>query len=119
MLPEVHVNLTWNGAASLRLMNNCLHVRHRMEHLPGGAATFKSLDGYGMRKAFGPPERALEHYGEIAKVKVTEQDRIEVELRAYTPMCCSHPFTAAISRDGNALVGDWPGGQNQAPRSAT
>ena len=62
--------------------------------------------------------RALEQYGDIAKVKVTEPDRVEVELSAYTGMCCPHPFVATLSRDGRLLLGEWPAGPNQATHRA-
>jgi len=106
---------TWFESSGL--MNNCLHIAQAEDGTFTGWGDDIQVPGR-IRYANGirPPERATEHYGEIAKVEVTEPDHIEVELRAYTPTCCSHPFTTAISRDGNTLVGDWPGGPNQAPR---
>lgn len=106
---------TWFESSGL--MNNCLHIAQAEDGTFTGWGDDIQVPGR-MRYANGirPPERTMEHYGEIAKVKVTEPDHIEVELRAYTPVCCSHPFSAAISRDGNTLVGDWPAGPNQAPR---
>jgi hypothetical protein len=65
-----------------------------------------------------PPAQTREHYGEIAKAKLDAPDQITVELRAYTAMCCSHPFTAKISDNGMTLSGAWPSGPNQAPRVA-
>lgn len=101
------------------LMNNCLHIVQAQDGTFTGWGDDILIPGQ-MRYANGlrPPERAMLHYGEIAKVKVSEPDRIEVELRAYTPMCCSHPFSAVISRDGKSLVGNWPPGPNQASRPA-
>jgi hypothetical protein len=101
------------------LMNNCLHIAQAEDGTFTGWGDDIQVPGH-ERYANGlrPPERAMEHYGEIAKVKVTEPDHIEVELRAYTAMCCSHPFAATISHDGNTLVGDWPAGPNQTPRPA-
>ena len=101
------------------LMSNCLHIAQAEDGTFSGWGDDIQFPGR-IRYANGlrPPERTMEHYGEIAKVNMTEPDRIEVELRAYTPTCCSHPFTAAISRDGNSLVGDWPAGPNQAQRPA-
>jgi hypothetical protein len=101
------------------LMNNCLHIAQAQD----GAFT-----GWGddiqipsrTRYANGilPPKRALEHYGEIAKAMVADPNHIEVELRAYTAACCSHPFAATISHDGNTLLGDWSVGPNQSSRPA-
>jgi hypothetical protein len=97
---------TW--FAGNQLMNNCLHIAQAQDGSWTGWSDDIQIPGR-IRYANGirPPERVMEHYGEVAKVKVTEPDRIEVELRAYTPICCSHPFTAAISRDENSLIGDW------------
>ncbi len=104
---------TWFERDSL--MNNCLHIAQAQDGTFTGWGDDIQVPGR-MRYANGlhRPERAREHFGEIAKVNVTEPGRIEVELRAYTPMCCSHPFTAAISRDGAFLVA----APNQAPRPA-
>ncbi len=101
------------------LMNNCLHIAHAQDGTYTGWADDILIPGH-LRYANGlrPPERQREHYGQIAKVNLTAPNRVEVELRAYTAICCSHPFTAAISADGNALVGDWPAGPNQSPRPA-
>ena len=154
-LPEVHVDLLWNGvdqvwtgnferaafknkAATLRrptgpqnnvfvgtwfegssLMNNCLHIEQAQDGTFTGWGDDIQVPGR-MRYANGlrRPERTMENYGEIAKVSVSGPARITVELRAYTAMCCSHPFTATISPDGSFLVGEWPAGPNQSPRPA-
>jgi hypothetical protein len=101
------------------LMNNCLHIAQAQDGTFTGWGDDIQIPGR-IRYANGlrPPERAMLRYGEIAKVKVSEPDRIEVELRAYTPMCCSHPFSAVISRDRKSLVGNWPAAPNQASRPA-
>jgi hypothetical protein len=108
---------TWFGRNDL--MNNCLHIAQAQDGTFTGWSDDIQIPGR-IRYANGllPPERIMEHYGEIAKVKVSEPDHIEVELRAYTPMCCSHPFSAVISPDRKSLVSNWPAGPNQAPRSA-
>jgi hypothetical protein len=108
---------TWFESNSL--MNNCLHIAESRDGTFTGWGDDIQVPGR-IRYANGlrPPEQAMEHYGEIAKVKVIEPDHIEVELRAYTPVCCSHPFTATISHEGNSLLVQWPAAPNQAPRSA-
>jgi hypothetical protein len=108
---------TWFESNSL--MNNCLHIAEAQDGTFTGWGDDIQIPGrISYANGLRPPERAMEHYGEIAKVKITEPDRIEVELRAYTPICCSHPFTATISHDGNSLLVEWPVGPKQAPRSA-
>lgn len=73
-----------------------------------------------MRYANGihPPDESRERYAEIAKATLIAKDRISVELRAYTAVCCSHPFSAKIAGDGKTLQGSFPAGPNQAPRKA-
>jgi hypothetical protein len=106
---------TWSDKGGI--MNNCIHISQDKN----GALTAWSDDiqtpGQ-MRYANGiqPPTQTMEHYGEIAKVSMDAPDRLTVELRAYTAMCCSHPFTAKLSADGQSLAGNWLAGPNQAPR---
>lgn len=95
-------------------MNNCVHISQET----GGALTAWSDDiqtpGQ-MRYANGlqPPKQTMESYGEIAKASMDAPDRITVELRAYIAICCSHPFTAKLSADGQSLAGRWLPGPNQ------
>ncbi len=107
---------TWFDAHGL--MNNCVHIAQSADETLTAWGDDLQVPGR-MQYANGivPPEQVMEHYGEVAKVKVTGADRIEVEMRAYTEMCCSHRFTATLSSDANSLVGEWPAGPNQAPRT--
>lgn len=106
---------TWSDKGGL--MNNCVHISQDKN----GALTAWSDDiqtpGQ-MRYANGiqPPTQTMERYGEIAKANMDAPDRIAVELRAYTAICCSHSFTAQLSADGQSLAGNWLAGPNQAPR---
>jgi hypothetical protein len=107
---------TWYESSDL--MNNCVHIAQAQDGTFTGWSDDIQIPGR-VRYAHGlpPSEQTMEHYGEIAKVKVTQEARIEVELRAYIAMCCSHPFTAVISPDQNSLVGEWSTGPNQLQRS--
>jgi hypothetical protein len=91
---------TWSDKAGM--MNNCLHISQEKD----GALTAWSDDLQTpgrMRYANGT--HTMEDYGEIAKAKMDAPDQITVELRAYNAMCCSHPFTAKLSADGQSLSG--------------
>jgi hypothetical protein len=57
-----------------------------------------------------PATQTLEHYGEIAKAEVNAPNQVKVELRAYTPICCFHPFAATLSADGKSMTGNWLAG---------
>ncbi len=107
---------TWFDSKGL--MNNCVHIAQQSD---GGFTAWADdilLPGR-MRYANGiqPPPQSNEHYGEVAKARLISPGEILVELRAYIATCCSHPFKATVSPDGSKLVGDWPSGSNQAPRS--
>jgi len=107
---------TWFDSGAL--MNNCLHISQEEDGTLTGWGDDIQIPGR-MRYANGirPPGKSVEHYGEIAEVKVTEPDQIEVELRAYIPACCSHLFIARISRNGHSLRGTWLSAPNQMPPS--
>jgi hypothetical protein len=108
---------TWMDPRAM--MNNCLHIAQQ----PDGALTAWSDDLQTpgrMRYANGikPPLQTFEHYGEVAKATVDKSGQITVELRAYSPACCSHSFTARLSADGQSLSGVWAEGPNQSSRAA-
>jgi hypothetical protein len=99
------------------MMNNCVHIAQQADGV--FTAWFDDILIPGrMRYANGiqPPQQSREHYGEIAKVNIAPSGEMTVELRAYTAMCCSHPFVARISPDGSKLIGSWSSAPNQAPR---
>jgi hypothetical protein len=102
--------------------NNCLHVTQQQD----GALAVWSDDierpgQISYAPGIQPPTQTLEHYGEIAKGEVTAlvtaPNQVKVELRAYMPICCSHPFGATLSADGKSMTGNWFAGPNQAPRT--
>jgi hypothetical protein len=108
---------TWFDSAGV--MNNCLHIAQAQDGtFTGWGDDIQIPDRMRYANGIRPPERTMEHYGEIAKISASGSTRIRVELRAYTPICCSHRFTAAISTDGKFLIGEWPTGPNQASHPA-
>ena len=108
---------TWFDPSGL--MNNCLHVA---QHQDGALAVWSDdLQRPGQVRyspGIQPPTQTLEHYGEIAKAEVSAPNQVKVELRAYTPTCCTHPFAAALSADGKSMTGNWFAGPNQAPSAS-
>jgi hypothetical protein len=108
---------TWASDGSSDL--NCLHI---VEPVPGQFAGWSdTLQLMGLVH-FAPnvskPAYALEHYGELAKVRLTENGNAAVELYAYTGMCCPHPFVGSPADDGAVMNADWPDGPNQAPHKS-
>jgi len=98
-------------------ITKCLHIAQSQDGMLAAWSDDLQVPGR-MRYAYGiqRPERVTEHYGEIAKVKVTRTDRIVVELKAYTVICCSLPFSATISSDASSLIGVWLPGPMQTPK---
>ncbi len=98
-------------------MNNCVHIsQEKHGALTAWADDLQTPGRIRYTNGMQPPTQTTEHYGEIAKAKMDASDQITVELRAYTAMCCSHPFTAKLSADKQSLSGIWLAGPNQAPR---
>jgi hypothetical protein len=99
-------------------MNNCVHIAQQSD---GGFTAWAddiSLPGRWLYANGIPhPPQSNENYGEIAKARLVSPNLILVELRAYIAACCSHSFKATISSDGSKLLGEWPSGPNQVPRS--
>ena len=108
---------TWLERNSV--MNNCLHLVQDHQGALMGWADDLQIPGR-LRYANGiqQPAQALEHYGELARVTRTSENSIAVELRAGTPICCSHSFTAELDETGSLMLGNWPAGPNQASRPA-
>lgn len=97
----------------------CLHIAEAQDGTyTGWSDSIQIPERFRYANGIQPPERAFEEYGDIAKVKVTEPDRVQVELGAYTAMCCPHPFVATLSRDGRFLASEWPAGPNQTSHLA-
>ena len=107
---------TWFSRRDLG--NNCVHIAQARDGVFTAWSDDIVIPGR-MRYANGiqPPKDTRENYGEIGKARLVSADAILVELRAFTALCCSHPFTAAIAADGQTLEGEWPAGPNQAYRS--
>ena len=105
---------TWMDSRGL--MNNCLHIAQQQDGALAAWSDDIQRPGQ-VRYAPGiqPPTQTLEHYGEIAKAEVVAPGQVKVELRAYTPVCCSHPFAATLSADGKSMSGNWLAGPNQTP----
>ena len=98
-----------------RLMNNCLHLARMKDGTLLGWGDDIHVPGYDhYANGLRPPAKSLEHYGEPARVTGGSAGMYTVELRAGIAVCCSHPFIAKLSEDGQSLQGQWPAGPNQA-----
>ncbi len=65
------------------------------------------------------PTTAMQHYGELMKVRPEGAGRFSFELYAYSGVCCSHTFTGLPEAHGDRMEGFWPAGANQAPRKSS
>lgn len=97
--------------------SNCVHIAQQSdEAFTAWSDGIQILGRTIYANGLQPPSQTLETFGDIAKVQFDPPDRISIELRALTAICCSHPFKARIAADGKTLVGDWIAGPNQFPR---
>jgi hypothetical protein len=66
---------------------------------------------------FPGPHSLLQSYGDLAKVDLSGDDHVSLELGAYSGMCCSHTFTGHLAADGTTISGDFLPGPNQPPNA--
>ena len=99
------------------LGSRCLHISQAKDGALAAWSDDLEIPGR-MRYANGiqPPTKTIERYGEIATVKMDEADQATIELGAYRAICCSQPFTAKVSADGQSMSGSWLSGMNRTVR---
>lgn len=96
--------------------HSCLHIA---QQAPGEflawSDSLPTLGSVRIASGVARPPYSWEHYGELANARSAENGNAEIELYAYTGMCCSHRFFAAPAENGTVMKADWPPGANQAP----
>lgn len=55
-------------------------------------------------------------YGDLAKIRHLDGNKISIEFNAYSGICCSRLFVGSLTPDGMQLSGSWTAGPNQSPR---
>jgi hypothetical protein len=108
---------TWKSMSGSQ--TTCLHIA---EASPSAFLAWSdNLLAWGAARSapqVGKPPYSWEHYGDLVKVHSTESGSLSVELAAYSPICCSHPFLAVSAAHGKAMKADWPSGPNQSPHKS-
>jgi hypothetical protein len=108
---------TWKSTSGSQ--TTCLHIA---QSLPSALLAWSDALSTVGATSFAPqipkPPYAWERYGELAKVQSAEDGSLSVELDAYSPTCCSHPFHAVSANNGKAMKADWPAGPNQSPHKS-
>jgi hypothetical protein len=66
---------------------------------------------------FPGPHSLLQSYGNLAKVDLSGNEQVSLELGAYNPICCPQRFTGHLAVDGITITGDFPSGPNQSPHA--
>lgn len=66
---------------------------------------------------FPGPHSLFQSYGDLAKVDISGDEQISLELGAYSAICYSHRFTGHLAVDGTTISGDFPPGPNQSPNA--
>lgn len=105
---------TWRD--NRRSISSCVHIAQQSPTAFVGWSDTLQLFG-SMRFANGipKPSTSIERYGELMKVGVYNDDKISLELGAYSAICCSHTFVGTLTANNTLLEGTWPPGANQAP----
>jgi hypothetical protein len=96
--------------------SDCVHIAQT------GATTFTGwsdaleIPGHTI---YGPnfpgPHSLLQSYGDLAKVDVSGDEQVSLELGAYSAVCCSQRFTGHLAVDGTTISGAFLPGPNQSP----
>lgn len=47
-------------------------------------------------------------YGELATVRGTGRGKAEINLQPYGGLCCPHPFSASLAKNGTVMKTSWP-----------
>lgn len=98
---------------------SCIHIaKQSATEYVGWSDALQILGGPGVGGSLPRPEKALERYGELAKVTVQNGDKVSLELYAYNPICCPHTFVGTLTAEGTVIQGAWAPGTNQAPHDA-
>lgn len=108
---------TWSSGSGIG--SGCIHIAQTGEttftgwsdslQIPGTVFFANNIPG---------PHSLLQGYGSLAKVHLSNDGQVSLELGAYNAMCCSHAFTGHLSADGSTIAGDFPPGPNQNPHAA-
>ena len=96
---------TWSNNSGSA--NNCIHIAQAADG--SFRAWSDQVQTSGQR--YGPhvqrPPTLFEGYGTPAKIRVEPSGLADVELWAYTAMCCSHRHFLLPAPGGNTLKEDW------------
>jgi hypothetical protein len=91
--------------------DNCLHIAEESDgKLNGWVDHIPDPSGIFVPRNRPAPMPMMTSYGHMAKVQVTGNDQVALELNAYTGICCPIAFTGKISADGKSLEGSVSGG---------
>jgi len=100
--------------------SSCVHIAQT------GATTFTGwsdalqipgLTIYGPN--FPGPHSLLQSYGNLAKVDLSGNETVSIELGAYNTFCCSYRFTGHLEANGTTISGDLPPDPHQYLRVGT
>ena len=94
---------------------SCLHI---LQSDSGEFVAWSDSFSTWGRARFAPriakPPYSLEIYGTLDKAQSSEKDVIDVDLDAFTAICCSHSFVATAAENGTVMKATWPAGPSQA-----
>lgn len=94
----------------------CIHIAQTGASTFTGWSDYLQIPGHIIYRPNDPgPHLLYQSYGNLAKVHLTGDGRVSLELGAYNPMCCSRPFTGHLAANGTMIEGDFPPSPNHIP----
>ncbi len=112
---------TWREHDSL--VGSDLSCIHLAEQSPDGLTGWSDSIYVPGRVRFAPGVHPLATtpnvYGRLMKVQLQPDGNIQLELGAFSGVCCSRHFAGRLAENGQDLLGDWIAGPNQIQRQAS
>jgi hypothetical protein len=119
VVPNVADSLVGSWTSRDGLVNRCLHVVRESDGKLNGWVDSIPAPERIVCPSKMPPTPIMGHYGDMTKVELARDGKINTEFGAYSGMCCSQAFEARISLDGTLLEGGYLTGPNQTAVPAT
>ena len=108
---------TWSENSMDSSMRSCVHiVQQTATEWTGWSDSLTVLGSMPYASQVPRPATAVEHYGELMKVKRNQNGSFSFELGAFNGVCCPHRFAGTLTSSGTQIQGAWLSGPNQIAR---
>ncbi|MGA2218115.1 MAG: hypothetical protein ABSG51_08515 [Terracidiphilus sp.] len=109
---------TWSQQSGLG--SSCIHIAQARATTFTGWTDSLEMPGHTIYTLNDREHHSLlQSFGDLAKVNLTSDGLVSLELGVFNPMCCPHPFSGHLSADGTTIEGNFPPGLNQSLHAGT